>query len=99
MAEFRVTPQTLLQTAGKIRGIDSKFNSTMGEIENRMRMLKNEWESEAATGFMNRFLGLKDNFENYSQVIKSYASFLEKASESYSTSERNISNATNNLFS
>lgn len=98
MAQFTVTPETLTSVAGNIRTIDGQFLAKMEEIEKHMTTLKAKWESEAANGFMAKFRGLRDNFDNYSKVIQSYALFLERAAEEYGKTDKKINSATTNLF-
>ncbi|QUI25083.1 WXG100 family type VII secretion target [Vallitalea pronyensis] len=98
MAQFIVTPGTLTTVAGNIRSIDGQFLRKMEEIEQHMNRLKAKWDSEAANGFINKFKGLRENFDNYSKVIQSYALFLEKAAEEYGKTDKKINNATSNLF-
>ncbi len=99
MAQFTVTPDTLTSVAGNIRSIDGQFIAKMDEIGQHMRTLKAKWDSDAANGFMAKFRGLRDNFDNYSKVIQSYATFLDKAAEAYGSTETKINSATTNLFS
>lgn len=98
MAQFTVTPETLRSVSGNIKSIDGQFIAKMDEIGQHMRNLKAKWDSEAANGFINKFNGLRDNFENYSKVIKSYSIFLEKAAEEYGKTDKKINSATSNLF-
>ena len=99
MAEFKVTPEQLRSTSGNIKSINTRFNTTMGEIEKEMRNMKNKWESEAGNAFISKFLGLKDNFEAYSKVIDSYSNFLESTAKAYDQADKAINDASKNLFS
>lgn len=98
MAQFTVTPETLTSVAGNIRTIDGQFLAKMEEIEKHMTTLKAKWESEAANGFMAKFRGLRDNFDNYSKVIQSYALFWIEQLRNTAKQIKRINSATTNLF-
>lgn len=99
MAEFKVTPEKLRSTSSNIKAISTSFNAVMSNIEKEMNNMKNKWESEAANAFINKFLGLKDNFEAYDNVINSYAKFLESTARAYDETDAEVRKATNGLFS
>lgn len=99
MAEFKVSPERLRATATNISGINKNFNGVMESIRTEMQRMKQRWDSEAANGFINKFDALKDDFENYSQVIQAYSKFLEATAGAYEKADTNISNATGSLFS
>ncbi len=99
MAEFKVTPEKLRSSSSNIKTISTNFTSTMASIETEMNNMKKKWESDAANTFINKFLGLKDNFEAYNKVINSYANFLEQAAKAYDAADKEIKKGTGNLFS
>lgn len=99
MAQFTVTTQMLDDTSSTIKGINSQFNGIMEDITNLMTNLQSNWRSDAAEQFITRFKGLKNDFQNYSQVITSYSTFLTNASTDYASAETAIDTATGDLFS
>ena len=99
MAQFKVTPENLLMSASNIKSISADFTAVMSDIEKEMNNMKKKWESEAANAFLVKFLGLKDNFDAYYKVINSYANFLNQTAQAYKEAEKEVRNASKNLFS
>ncbi|MCT4686967.1 WXG100 family type VII secretion target [Vallitalea sp.] len=99
MAKFTVTTQMLEDTSSNIANINTQFNEIMDDITGLMNNLQANWKSDAAEQFISRFRGLKNDFDNYSQVIVSYSTFLTNAANDYSSAETAIDKATADLFS
>jgi WXG100 family type VII secretion target len=99
MAKFVVTTQMLEDTSGTITKINADFNGIMEDITNLMNNLQANWKSEAAEQFISKFKGLRNDFDNYSQVITSYSTFLSSAATDYASAETAINTATGDLFS
>ena len=58
----------------------------MSEIDS----LKQAWEGEAAEALVNKFKGLRKNFEDICKTINQYGDFLTQAAENYDKVEESI---------
>lgn len=89
---FQVTTQLLTDKAKTIDSINGEFKDTMGQIKKLIHNLDNEWKSDAAREFVEKFDTLDKEFINYYQVVDSYREFLNRAAEDYVTAETSIQN-------
>ena len=84
---IQITTQVLTETAGKIRSINSSMDSKLVEINNKMNGLENTWQSSAASDIRAAMNAMKPRFEEYKNVVESYAKFLDTTAASYETAE------------
>jgi WXG100 family type VII secretion target len=92
---IKITTDELFATAGKIRNSNEKLTNKLGEIKAAMNGLESTWQSEGATTIRGKMNGLEKNFQDYKAVIESYAKFLERAAQSYETTEGAIAGNAN----
>ena len=79
-------------TAGTIRTLNTSLNDKLLEIQKEMNDLAATWQSPAGETIRERFNGLVPAFENYKQIIESYAKFLDNTVSSYESTETQIQN-------
>lgn len=84
---IQVTTQVLTETAGKIRTINGNMDSKLTDINNKMNALESTWQSSAATDIRAAMNAMKPRFEEYKNVVESYAKFLDTTAASYETTE------------
>lgn len=92
MAGINVTTQALTEAAGKIRRINSAMDGKLADINNKMNGLETSWQSSASSDIRAAMNALKPRFEEYKNVVESYAKFLDTTAQSYETTETTAQN-------
>ncbi len=92
MADIKISTQVLTDTAEKVRSINNTLDSKLADINKEMNNLESSWKSDAATDIRAAMNALKPRFEEYKNVIESYAKFLVNTARNYETTETTIQN-------
>lgn len=90
--EIKVSTQVLLDTAEKVRTINTTMDGKLADINKTMNDLESTWRSDAATDIRAAMNALKPRFEEYKTVVESYAKFLVSTAQSYDITETSIQN-------
>ena len=90
--EIKVSTQVLLDTAEKVRTINTTMGGKLADINKTMNDLESTWRSDAATDIRAAMNALKPRFEEYKTVVESYAKFLVNTAQSYDVTETSIQN-------
>lgn len=85
--EIKVTTQVLNETADRIRSINASMDSRLAEINSRMNQLESTWQSSAASDIRAAMNAMRPKFEEYKNVVTSYARFLDTTAASYEATE------------
>lgn len=92
---INVSTQVLLDTAGKVRNCNSIMDGKLNEINQKMNDLESTWKSDAANDIRTAMNNLRPKFEEYKNVVESYAKFLTDTAQRYETTETTIQNNAN----
>lgn len=92
---IQISTQVLLDTADKVRSINTTLDSKLADINKNMNDLEATWKSDAATDIRATMNALKPRFEEYKNVVESYAKFLVTTAQSYETTEGAVQNNAN----
>lgn len=84
---IQISTQVLVDTASKVRNINATLDSKLADINKSMNDLEATWKSDAATDIRAAMNALKPRFEEYKNVVESYAKFLVNTAQSYETTE------------
>lgn len=90
-----ISTQVLMDTAQKIRDINEAMDGKLADINKSMNDLESTWKSDAATDIRAAMNALKPRFEEYKDVVESYAKFLVNTAQSYESTEAAIQNNAN----
>lgn len=90
--EIKVSTKVLLDTAEKVRTINTTMDGKLADINKTMNDLESTWRSDAATDIRAAMNALKPRFEEYKTVVESYAKFLVNTAQSYDVTETSIQN-------
>ena len=90
--EIKVSTQVLLDTAEKVRTINTTMDGKLADINKTMNDLESTWRSDAATDIRAAMNALKPRFEEYKTVVESYAKVLVNTAQSYDVTETSIQN-------
>ena len=77
-------------TANSIRDINKNLSTTLEEIKGLMDSLESTWQSEGSDTIRNAFNALQPRIDEYHDVVDSYADFLDKTVEKYTTTETTV---------
>ena len=92
---IQISTQVLTDTASKIRSINNVLDEKLAEINKNMNDLESTWKSDAATDIRAAMNALKPRFEEYKNVVESYAKFLVNTAQNYESTEGAIQNNAN----
>ena len=90
-----ISTQVLMDTAQNIRDINEAMDGKLADINKSMNDLESTWKSDAATDIRAAMNALKPRFEEYKDVVESYAKFLVNTAQSYESTEAAIQNNAN----
>ncbi|MDY6063339.1 MAG: pore-forming ESAT-6 family protein [Erysipelotrichaceae bacterium] len=93
---INISLQEVNDLAANLRQIGNQMHENLMESKNEMNKLDGIWEAESSNTIRERFNLFSQKFDDMKNVIDSYASFLERISNSYDSLETTINlNATN----
>ena len=77
-------------TASTIRTLNQNLSNRLEDIKTQMNNLAGTWQSEGSETIRANFNALQSKFEQYREVVDSYATFLDKTVEAYDAAETTI---------
>ena len=96
MDEIRITLAELSDTAAQMRNYNAALDDILSFVKKTMNDLQAVWESDGEYTLLNAFNKFSGKFIEESEVIESYARFLDDTVNNYDSLESTIvSNATN----
>ena len=96
MDEIRITLAELSDTAAQMRNYNATLDDILSFVKKTMNDLQVVWESDGEYTLLNAFNKFSGRFIEESEVIESYARFLDDTVNNYDSLESTIvSNATN----
>lgn len=90
---IQISTQVLLDTADKVRSINTTLDTKLADINKNMNDLEATWKSDAATDIRAAMNALKPRFEEYKNVVESYAKFLVTTAQNYENTESAVQNS------
>ena len=87
---IQISTQVLLDTAEKVRNINNTLDGKLADINKSMNDLEATWKSDAASDIRAAMNAMKPRFEEYKNVVESYAKFLVNTAQSYESTESAI---------
>ena len=87
---IQISTQVLMDTAEKVRNINSTLDTKLADINKNMNDLSATWKSDAAEEIRAAMNAMKPRFEEYKNVVESYAKFLVNTAQSYESTESAI---------
>ncbi|MBR4470858.1 MAG: pore-forming ESAT-6 family protein [Erysipelotrichaceae bacterium] len=93
---IRITLPEVAQTATEIRNYNSSLDSILAHVSKIMNELNSIWLSDGEEMLLSRFRKFSNKFIDESEVIESYARFLDSTVTDYDSLESTIvANASN----
>ena len=84
---IQISTAVLQETADYIRVRNTTMEAKLADINKSMNDLEATWKSDAASDIRAAMNAMKPRFEEYKNVIESYAKFLVNTAQSYESTE------------
>lgn len=92
MEGIKISLNEVSATANTIRTLNQQLTAKLEEIKAQMNGLATTWQSDASETIRARFNALQPRFEEYREVVDSYARFLDETVQAYDVAETAINN-------
>ena len=83
MADIKISTQVLTSTAQEVRTLNTKLDQDLADCNQSMNNLESTWQSDAASDIRAAMNALKQWFDEYKKLIKSYSKILDTTASSY----------------
>jgi hypothetical protein len=90
MDNIRITLPEVSETASQIRNYNSTLDEILNFVSKTMNELNSIWESDGQEMLLSRFQRFATRFIDESEVIESYARFLDSTVSDYDSLESTI---------
>lgn len=87
---IKISLGEVAKTAGTIRTINQNLSTRLEDIKKEMNNLANTWQSDASNTVRENFNALAPRFEEYKNIVESYAKFLDATVANYDAAETAI---------
>lgn len=87
---IKITLGEVSKTASTIRSLNQSLDSKLVDMQNQVTQLSNTWQSDASNTIVAKMKGMSGRFEEYKNVIESYAKFLDQTVTQYDSVESGI---------
>ncbi len=99
MAMIQVTASELRKQAEVLRGLNTKFQTQVTNLETVEQSLKGMWEGQANTAFHSAFVKDKGQMDNFHNAIEQYIAALLVIAQKYEQTEmKNTDTATTRVY-
>ena len=96
--EWNVTTEELRKSSDLIEDKTTEYNAAWSRLYTEIENMKgSQWSGVANEAFNARLEGFRNDFEEMSKVLMSYAEYLKAAAVNYETTEDAIKNAASRL--
>lgn len=97
--EWAVTTERLQSSATVIEEKTAKYNTEWAKLYTELQNLKSaQWQGIASETFNDKLEGYRNDFEDMSNVLLSYAAFLRSTATNYEKTEESLKDAASNLY-
>ena len=90
MDEIKITLPEVSETAAQIRNYNSTLDDILAYVSKNMNELNSIWLSDGQETLLSRFQSFANRFIDESEVIESYAKFLDDTVSAYDSLESKI---------
>lgn len=89
---IKISLNEVTSTANQIRTLNNNLAARLEDIKREMNALSSTWNSDASNTIRSNFNALQPKFENFREIVTSYATFLDQTVNSYNSAEDAINN-------
>lgn len=96
--EWAVTTERLVSSANVIEEKTAKYNSEWVKLYTELQSLKSsQWQGIASDTFNSKLEAYRNDFEEMSKILLSYATYLRSAADNYVKTEEALKDAASGL--
>lgn len=96
--EWAVTTEKLVSSANVIEEKTARYNAEWAKLYTEIQNLKSsQWQGIASDTFNARLEAYRNDFEEMSKILMSYATYLKTAAENYAKTEESLKDVASNL--
>lgn len=96
--KFTIETSELRRSAQLIEDKTSRYDAEWAKIYSEIASLRVEWQGQSSDTFNKQIEGYRNDFQELSKVLNSYAEFLIKTAESTEKTEDAINSSAGQLF-
>ncbi|WP_223592688.1 pore-forming ESAT-6 family protein [Neobacillus bataviensis] len=89
---IKISLNEVQSTANQIRTLNNNLAARLEDIKREMNALQSSWNSDASNTIRTNFNALQPTFENFREIVNSYATFLDQTVNAYNATEDAINN-------
>ena len=98
-SEWAVTTERLESSAAVIEEKTGRYNTEWEKLYTELQNLRTaQWQGIASETFNTKLEGYRNDFQEMSKVLLSYAAFLKSAATNYKNTEEALKDAASNLY-
>ncbi len=97
MADFRVDPQIMLQTADKLNTWCNDYSACVNRIYQVAQDLPQGWGGAAQASYINQLAEFQNDFQGLYNLFTKYIEYLKNSAHNYINVEEDIAAAAKNL--
>ena len=90
MADIKITFEEVKQKAEAVRTCNKALDEDLQTIRTKIKDLEAQWESDASITIRSKIDNMSTKFQEYYDVIESYAKFLDTTVQDYTDTESAI---------
>lgn len=90
MADIKITFAEVKAKATQIRKCNENLSDYLQQIKTKISSLDAPWTSDASDTIRGKINGMQAKFDDYKQIIESYAAFLDTTVANYEQTEQVI---------
>ena len=90
MAIIQVTPELLNAKANELRGLKAQHDEAMAKMRSLILGLNEIWKGEAQTALVSKYEGMQSTFNNFSEMLESYAKLMDVSAQQIQETDQNL---------
>lgn len=98
MPDVKITFEEVRAKATEMRGYNETLTQTLQEIKSTINALEADYTSDTSDTIRSAITAMQPKFDNYKEVIESYAAFLDNVAQRYETTEGTLNTNASSQF-
>lgn len=94
---IEISTQVLRDTAETVRRLKESLNDTLKDANTTVQNLESTWDSDAGRRIREGMRSMESRFEQYRNIVETYAAFLETTADEYDRIETDLTRNANSV--
>lgn len=90
MVRIRLTPEALIEEAGRLRSLKADNDDVVNRIDNLVNGLLGDWRGEAQEAFSNAYQSRRGGLRQFSLDMEDFTRFLIRYAEAMEDADRSF---------